>query len=72
MRIEIVNEDFLLGTGMVTQDTSSSVLLFFDKQRFIFNVVERWSFVALDRAVNFLGKCPFFKGQDLHQREKKS
>ncbi|KAI5330353.1 hypothetical protein L3X38_029751 [Prunus dulcis] len=41
----------LLGTGMVTQDTSSSVLLFFDKQRFIFNVVERWSFVALDRAV---------------------
>ncbi|CAL2252399.1 unnamed protein product [Prunus armeniaca] len=30
----------LLGTGMDTQDTSPSVLLFFDKQRFIFNAVE--------------------------------
>ncbi|CAL2252551.1 unnamed protein product [Prunus armeniaca] len=30
----------LLGTGMDTQDTSPSVLLFFDKQRFIFNVGE--------------------------------
>ncbi|CAB4307010.1 unnamed protein product [Prunus armeniaca] len=29
--------DKLLGTGMDTQDTSPSVLLFFDKQRFIFN-----------------------------------
>ncbi|KAL1210963.1 tRNase Z TRZ3 [Cardamine amara subsp. amara] len=30
----------ILGTGMDTQDTSSSVLLFFDKQRFIFNAGE--------------------------------
>ncbi|KAF8077273.1 hypothetical protein N665_1049s0007 [Sinapis alba] len=30
----------VLGTGMDTQDTSSSVLLFFDKQRFIFNAGE--------------------------------
>ena len=28
----------MLGTGMTTQDTSSSVLLFFDKKIFIFNV----------------------------------
>ncbi|XP_027342584.1 tRNAse Z TRZ4, mitochondrial isoform X2 [Abrus precatorius] len=30
----------ILGTGMDTQDTSPSVLLFFDKQRFIFNAGE--------------------------------
>lgn len=30
----------VLGTGMDTQDTSPSVLLFFDKQRFIFNAGE--------------------------------
>ncbi|VVA21334.1 PREDICTED: zinc phosphodiesterase [Prunus dulcis] len=30
----------LLGTGMDTQDTSPSVLLFFDKERFIFNAGE--------------------------------
>ncbi|KAJ4957592.1 hypothetical protein NE237_024703 [Protea cynaroides] len=30
----------ILGTGMDTQDTSSSVLLFFDQQRFIFNAGE--------------------------------
>ncbi|CAB4305382.1 unnamed protein product [Prunus armeniaca] len=30
----------LLGTGMDTQDTSPSMLLFFDKQRFIFNAGE--------------------------------
>ncbi|XP_039125249.1 tRNase Z TRZ3, mitochondrial-like isoform X1 [Dioscorea cayenensis subsp. rotundata] len=30
----------ILGTGMDTQDTSPSVLLFFDKQRFIFNTGE--------------------------------
>lgn len=30
----------ILGTGMDTQDTSSSVLLFFDHQRFIFNAGE--------------------------------
>ncbi|CAL8088157.1 unnamed protein product [Prunus armeniaca] len=30
----------LLGTGMDTQDTSPSVLLFFDKQRFKFNAGE--------------------------------
>ncbi|KAG2327284.1 hypothetical protein Bca52824_010012 [Brassica carinata] len=30
----------VLGTGMDTQDTSSSVLLFFDKQRFMFNAGE--------------------------------
>ncbi|KAH9618548.1 hypothetical protein KSS87_006548 [Heliosperma pusillum] len=30
----------ILGTGMDTQDTCSSVLLFFDKQRFIFNAGE--------------------------------
>ncbi|KAH0977471.1 hypothetical protein GBA52_027190 [Prunus armeniaca] len=34
---------------MDTQDTSPSVLLFFDKQRFIFNVGE--VLFALDRAV---------------------
>ncbi|XP_073139799.1 tRNAse Z TRZ4, mitochondrial-like isoform X2 [Henckelia pumila] len=32
--------DQILGTGMDTQDTSPSVLLFFDKQRFIFNAGE--------------------------------
>ncbi|KAL0719304.1 hypothetical protein Bca4012_068628 [Brassica carinata] len=32
----------VLGTGMDTQDTSSSVLLFFDKQRFMFNARESW------------------------------
>lgn len=37
----------ILGTGMDTQDTSSSVLLFFDKQRFIFNAGE-----FLSRACN--------------------
>ncbi|CAL8141207.1 unnamed protein product [Prunus armeniaca] len=31
----------LLGTGMDTQDASPSMLLFFDKQRFIFNAGER-------------------------------
>ncbi|AQK91180.1 tRNase Z TRZ3, mitochondrial [Zea mays] len=30
----------ILGTGMDTQDTSPSILLFFDKQRFIFNAGE--------------------------------
>ncbi|KAF5932057.1 hypothetical protein HYC85_028228 [Camellia sinensis] len=30
----------IMGTGMDTQDTSPSVLLFFDKQRFIFNAGE--------------------------------
>ncbi|XWS20248.1 hypothetical protein CRYUN_Cryun31cG0084000 [Craigia yunnanensis] len=30
----------ILGTGMDTQDTSPSVLLFFDKQRFLFNAGE--------------------------------
>lgn len=30
----------ILGTGMDTQDTSPSVLLFFDRQRFIFNAGE--------------------------------
>lgn len=30
----------ILGTGMDTQDTSPSVLLFFDHQRFIFNAGE--------------------------------
>ncbi|KAI5355916.1 hypothetical protein L3X38_008811 [Prunus dulcis] len=30
----------LLGTGMDTQDTSPSMLLFFDKERFIFNAGE--------------------------------
>ncbi|XP_030969986.1 tRNAse Z TRZ4, mitochondrial-like isoform X2 [Quercus lobata] len=30
----------ILGTGMDTQDTSPSVMLFFDKQRFIFNAGE--------------------------------
>uniref|UniRef100_A0A0V0H780 Putative ovule protein n=1 Tax=Solanum chacoense TaxID=4108 RepID=A0A0V0H780_SOLCH len=30
----------ILGTGMDTQDTTPSVLLFFDKQRFIFNAGE--------------------------------
>ncbi|CAA3033201.1 zinc phosphodiesterase ELAC 2, partial [Olea europaea subsp. europaea] len=30
----------ILGNGMDAQDTSPSVLLFFDKQRFIFNVGE--------------------------------
>ncbi|XP_015697710.1 tRNase Z TRZ3, mitochondrial [Oryza brachyantha] len=30
----------VLGTGMDTQDTSPSILLFFDKQRFIFNAGE--------------------------------
>ncbi|GKV16213.1 hypothetical protein SLEP1_g26888 [Rubroshorea leprosula] len=30
----------ILGTGMDTQDTSPSVLLFFDKQRFVFNAGE--------------------------------
>lgn len=30
----------ILGTGMDTQDTSPAVLLFFDKQRFIFNAGE--------------------------------
>ncbi|KAF8052608.1 hypothetical protein N665_1537s0001 [Sinapis alba] len=30
----------VLGTGMDTQDTSSSVLLFFDEQRFLFNAGE--------------------------------
>ncbi|KAK3002385.1 hypothetical protein RJ639_021047 [Escallonia herrerae] len=35
-----VQESVILGTGMDTQDTSPSVLLFFDKQRFIFNAGE--------------------------------
>ena len=30
----------ILGTGMDTQDTSPSVLLFFDRERFIFNAGE--------------------------------
>jgi hypothetical protein len=30
----------ILGTGMDTQDTAPSILLFFDKQRFIFNAGE--------------------------------
>jgi len=30
----------ILGIGMDTQDTSPSILLFFDKQRFIFNAGE--------------------------------
>ncbi|CAL2229439.1 unnamed protein product [Prunus armeniaca] len=38
MRTPLIN--LLLGTGMDTQDTSPSVLLFFDKQRFIFNAGE--------------------------------
>ncbi|KAL0857372.1 hypothetical protein Bca101_062526 [Brassica carinata] len=42
----------VLGTGMDTQDTSSSVLLFFDKQRFMFNAGEIMSFcfVSLETA----------------------
>ncbi|CAL8998079.1 unnamed protein product, partial [Prunus brigantina] len=44
----------LLGTGMDTQDTSLSVLLFFDKQRFIFNVGEvRNSITYIFHVVSF-------------------
>lgn len=35
-----LNFSQILGTGMDTQDTTPSVLLFFDKQRFIFNAGE--------------------------------
>ncbi|BBH05423.1 receptor like protein 19 [Prunus dulcis] len=62
----------LLGTGMVTQDTSSSVLLFFDKQKFIFNVVERWSFVVLDRAVWLVLSVLLSKGVKTSIKEKKN
>ncbi|TKY62054.1 Ribonuclease Z [Spatholobus suberectus] len=34
------DKNVILGTGMDTQDTSPSVLLFFDNQRFIFNAEE--------------------------------
>ncbi|ONI09061.1 hypothetical protein PRUPE_5G215300 [Prunus persica] len=53
---------------MVTQDTSPSVLLFFDKQRFIFNVVERWSFVALDRVVWLVFSVLLTKGAQSEKR----
>ncbi|KAI5314140.1 hypothetical protein L3X38_043316 [Prunus dulcis] len=62
----------LLGTGMVTQDTSSSVLLFFDKQKFIFNVVERWPFVVLDRAVWLVLSVLLSKGVKTSIKQKKN
>ncbi|KAG0455766.1 hypothetical protein HPP92_023554 [Vanilla planifolia] len=43
----------ILGTGMDTQDTSPSVFLFFDKQRFIFNAGEGCSGSALSTKLNY-------------------
>ncbi|CAL2249569.1 unnamed protein product [Prunus armeniaca] len=69
----------LLGTGMDTQDTSPSVLLFFEKQRFIFNVEEIllklifwWSFVALDRAVWFVFSVLLSKGHHMNYNAHKN
>jgi hypothetical protein len=43
----------ILGTGMDTQDTSPSILLFFDKQRLIFNAGEVFSAMTWFRYIYF-------------------
>ncbi|PSS07413.1 Zinc phosphodiesterase ELAC protein like [Actinidia chinensis var. chinensis] len=40
LNVDITSDGVIMGTGMDTQDTSPSVLLFFDKRRFIFNAGE--------------------------------
>ncbi|KAL0712222.1 hypothetical protein Bca4012_019200 [Brassica carinata] len=55
----------VLGTGMDTQDTSSSILLFFDKQRFMFNAGETGTLT--DNKMEF--QCACIGGVDYSDRE---
>ncbi|KAF8388935.1 hypothetical protein HHK36_025618 [Tetracentron sinense] len=51
----------ILGTGMDTQDTSSSVLLFFDKQRFIFNAGEGLQRFCTEHKIKLSKIVPFIE-----------